>query len=75
MHKRVHDYLQKNIGYIEPKDVVVENKKDLIHNFEMVESATEELFETMDKILKKRLLHNYCNCYGKSTIVRDGESS
>jgi len=52
LHKRVHDYLQKNIGYIEPKDVVVENKKDLIHNFEMVESATEELFETMDKILK-----------------------
>jgi len=52
LYKSMHEYLQKNIDYIEPEDVVVENKKELIQNFQMAENVAEELFKTMDKILK-----------------------
>jgi len=50
-HKEIHRYIQKNLDFIEPEDIVVEHKSELMHNFEKAEEWSDKLFELMDEIL------------------------
>lgn len=51
-HARVHQFANETLKYIEPKDIVVENKEVIFGNLTKMEEASEELFKLIDKTLE-----------------------
>ena len=55
-HNVVHTNANKNLSYLdaqEPQEEVLEHADDIIHNFEEMENASEELFTLMDTMLRE----------------------
>ncbi len=50
-HMKVHEKILENISFIEPKDVVIENKARLIRNFEEAEEYSEKLYQYLEEML------------------------
>ena len=54
-HNIVHTNANKNLAYFDDakdvQEVVLKNSQDIIHNFEEMENASEELFSLLDTIL------------------------
>jgi methyl-accepting chemotaxis protein len=56
-HAIVHQTANETLKFIEPKDVAVEHKAEIIENLTKMEEASEELFELLDKALIERDKH------------------
>ncbi len=52
-HAKVHQLANETLKYIEPKDIVVENKKVVFENLVKMEEASEELFKLIDNTLEE----------------------
>jgi len=53
-HNVVHTNANKNLSYLDaqnPQEAVLQHAKDIIHNFEEMEDASEELFTLLDTML------------------------
>lgn len=50
-HKRIHILVDKNISFIQPEDIVVENKDEILINFKEIEEQGHLLYELMEKML------------------------
>ena len=50
-HKRIHQLVDKNISFIEPENIVIENKDEVVSNFKEIESRSIEIVEIMDKMI------------------------
>ena len=52
-HKKVHDKILENIGFVEPEDVVIENKEKLVQNFVEAEEQSEQLYKYLEEMLEQ----------------------
>lgn len=50
-HKQVHEKILENIGFIAPKDTVIENKERLVQNFVDAEAQSEYLYRYLEEML------------------------
>jgi methyl-accepting chemotaxis protein len=53
-HKKIHNLVNKNISFIEPKDLVVQNKEEIIRNFREVEETGKELYKVLEDMIDER---------------------
>lgn len=56
-HSKVHKYSMDNFKFIENSDKTVENKKEIIENFTIMEEESEKLFVIMDDLIRESEAH------------------
>ena len=49
-HKIVHDMVLKNLKFINPQDIRVENENIILENFKKMEDASNELYTLLDQL-------------------------
>ncbi len=52
-HKDVHDYINKNIAYVQGGADLVAHKDEIIENFNKAEKASDELFIKMEQMIQE----------------------
>ena len=52
-HKRIHTLVDRNISFIEPIDIVVENKDEVMQNFKEIEKEGHTLYQLMESMLEE----------------------
>ncbi|MDD5717949.1 MAG: methyl-accepting chemotaxis protein [Sulfuricurvum sp.] len=52
-HAAVHKSVHNNMVHVENGDYTIQNKNQIIHNFETMESASQQLFHLMDRLIKE----------------------
>ncbi|MEF3191281.1 MAG: CZB domain-containing protein, partial [Campylobacterales bacterium] len=50
-HNKVHEYVNKNIRYVVPKDVVIDHMDEIYDNFVAMEEVSDELIASLDRLL------------------------
>lgn len=50
-HRRIHDLVDKNISYIVPTDLVVENQEEIIKNFKEIEQLGQKLYIILEDMI------------------------
>ena len=54
-HNEIHRLVDKNISFVYPDDRVLENKDEVITNFQDVEKNSTEMYKLMEEMLTKNL--------------------
>jgi len=52
-HKKIHTLVDRNISFIQPKDLVVENREEIMENFKHIEAEGAKLYELMEEMLSE----------------------
>ena len=52
-HREIHALVDRNIGFIEPTDTVVENKDEIIANFRKIEARSKEIGRLMEQMIEE----------------------
>jgi len=50
-HRKIHDLVNRNISFLSPKDLVVENKEEIIKNFMEIEQLGQQLYNILEDMI------------------------
>jgi len=50
-HKNIHTLIDKNISFIDPVDIVVENRDEIMQNFQQIETEVTSLYQLLEDML------------------------
>nr|WP_275855498.1 CZB domain-containing protein [Sulfurimonas sp. MAG313] len=64
-HKRIHELVDKNISFVEPKDIIIQNKAEVIANFKEIEQQGHDLYTLMEEMLEEA--DKMCMSQGRCT--------
>ncbi len=54
-HQAIHSFAEKNISYLTPQDTLLQNKEEVIKNFDALEKNSTYLYSLMEEILQEDL--------------------
>ncbi len=54
-HHKIHHLIERNIGFIHPQNLVLENRESIIKNFREMEAYSQRLYEIMEAMLHESM--------------------
>jgi hypothetical protein len=52
-HKNIHDLVDRNISFISSEDHVLDNRDEIIRNFQEIETQSSKLYSLMEEMLNE----------------------